>query len=176
MHLILATPAEGSLHRTYTQATRTRQRSPIAIARTTSAIIRAESKVITSDKSTFCLIRLLLADRSLIWIIEFKWKVHVFPILLHRRWTVVRRVQVCLRRQRNLLTRLPAPTSRQRSCLPLPFPLPGALAVQSARGVRSARDVCVPEPPAQLCLVPGVHAHEEPRTDTLRPSARRCAL
>ena len=110
MHLILATPAEGSLHRTYTQATRTRQRIPIAIARTTSAIIRDESKVITSDKSTFCLIRLLLADRSLTWVIEFKWKVHVFPILLHRQWTEVRRVQVCLRRQRSLLTRLPAPT------------------------------------------------------------------
>ena len=67
-------------------------------------------------------------------------------------------------------------TSRQRSCLPLPFPLPGALAVQSARGVRSARDVCVPEPPAQLWLGPTVHAHEEPRANTLRPSARRCTL
>ena len=110
MHLILATPAEGSLRRTYTQATRTRQRSPIAIARTASAIIRADSKVITSDKSTFCLIRLVLAARSVTWVIEFKWKVHVLPILLHRQWTVVRRVQVCLRRQRSLLARLPAPT------------------------------------------------------------------
>ena len=92
MHLLLATQAEASLHTTYTHATRQRQRSPITIARTTNAIIRAQPMVITSDKNTFGPIRLVLAVCSLTWVIEFKSMVHVIPILLHRQWTVVRRV------------------------------------------------------------------------------------
>jgi hypothetical protein len=48
---------------------------------TTSAIMRAESKAITSDKSTVDSIRLALAVSSSTWVIEFKSKVHVIPIV-----------------------------------------------------------------------------------------------